>query len=123
MWLVATIISPARAAAPAEMGPFFGGISGSAAACGGAIDWTNRTEAEDEDADQLENAPALQVSVTRGPTDPPVVNVCAWPPEGGSLQLHLRLDLAHAQDLIDQLIGACALIEDDMFDAAIHLRQ
>ena len=68
----------------------------------------------------LENAPPLRVSVTRGPIDPPVVDVCAWSPEGGSLQFHLRLDLAHAQDLIDQLIGACASIEDDMFDTAIH---
>lgn len=59
----------------------------------------------------------LHVSVTRGPTVTPTVNLYATSKQGGNLRFNIRLDLAHAQQLIDQLIGSCEMIEDDMLAA------
>ena len=65
----------------------------------------------------------LQVSVTRGPSAPPVVNVLTLPKTSGVPRLILRLDLPHAQELLERLIGACELIEGDLIEADSQPRQ
>jgi hypothetical protein len=65
----------------------------------------------------------LQVSVTRGPSVPPVVNVLTIPKMSGVPRLILRLDLPHAQELLERLIGACELIEGDLIEADSQPRQ
>lgn len=59
----------------------------------------------------------LHISVTRGPSAPPEVNIYATQKVGGDLCFSLRLDLPHAQELIDKLISSCELIEEDMIIA------
>lgn len=56
----------------------------------------------------------LHVSVTRGPSEPPVVNVYATPKEGGDAEFVLHLDLSHAYELIEKLTMCCEMIEGDM---------
>lgn len=56
----------------------------------------------------------LHVSVTRGPSEPPTVNVYATPKEGGAVEFVLHLDLPHVYELIEKLTMCCETIEADM---------
>jgi hypothetical protein len=59
----------------------------------------------------------LHVSVTRGPSSPPTVNFYATSKADGELRFNIVLDLHHAQDLVEKLVGSCELIEEDVIMA------